>query len=268
VRSLPRRIVVIVLFGVYAAPVLWLVFTSLKTGADVAADPAGFVFTPHLTAYVDAFHEGIGRAAVSTFVIAGSTAAICLLLALPTAFGLASSRTPLVPVALAVLILLQMIPQTSTLIPLYQVLGRWNLLGGYPGLILCDAALLLPFSIVLLLPSFRAISRDLYEAASMDGASTLTRFLRIGLPSVRGATVTVGTLVFILGSGEFLYAISFLSDPSQYPLTATISQQIATYGIDWPGLMAVSVLASLPALVIFVAGQRSLVRGLTLGAAK
>jgi multiple sugar transport system permease protein len=263
-----RRGVIGVLFLLYSMPVVWLVSTSLKTNEDVYAHPASFVFRPHLSAYTDAFHEGIGQAAMSTFVIAGSTTAMCLLLGVPAAFGIARSRTRWVPVVLAVLILLQMIPQTSTLIPLYHLLGRWNLLGSYPGLIICDAALLLPFSIVLLIPSFRAIPAELDEAASMDGATIFGRFFRIAVPSVRSAAITVATLVFILSSGEFLYAISFLSDPSQYPMTATISQQIATYGINWPGLMAVSALASIPALVIFLAGQRSIVRGLTLGAVK
>src|SRR4051812_14272562 len=106
-------------------------------------------------------------------------------------------------------------------------------------------------------------AREVEEAAAMDGASAVAVFLRIVVPIARHGAMTVASLLFVISSGEFLYAISFLSDPAKYPLSATLAQQVGQYGIDWPALMAVSVLASGPAIVIFAAGPRSVVRRLS-----
>jgi multiple sugar transport system permease protein len=261
--SLPRRLVVTGLILAYAIPVYWLLSTSLKSTQDIFAHPARLVFRPTLSAYTDVLHQGIGHAAASTLLVAGGTTAACMALALPVAYGLCRSASALVPAVLSLLLLLQMVPQTSTVIPLYRVLGRWSLLGGYPGLILADTALLLPFAALVLRPFLRAVPREVEEAAAMDGASPVTVFVRIVLPMARHGATTVASALFIISSGEFLYAISFLSDPAKYPLSATLAQQITQYGIDWPALMAVSVLASVPAVVVLAAGQRSVVRGLS-----
>lgn len=267
-KHLPSRIVKTLLLLIYAVPLLYLVLTSLKPNQDVVAHSASLIFVPTLQGYVSAFQQGILSAALSTVLIAGMTTIVCLVIGLPTAYGLARSRTILIPIGLAVLIILQMIPQTSTLIPLYQVLGSWGLLGSYPGLVVADAAMLLPFTIVLLRPFFVSVPQELEEAAAMDGASRLGAFVRIVLPVVRNGVMTVGTLVFIITGGEFIYAVSFLSNPQQYPLSATVAQQISQYGVDWPALMAIAVLASIPTLIVFAVGQRTLVRGLSLGAVK
>ena len=80
--------------------------------------------------------------------------------------------------------------------------------------------------------------------------------------------MTVGTLIFIIAWGEFLYAISFLTNPEAYPISAVISQQVSAYGIDWPGLMALATVTSIPVLVLFAATQRRLAEGLSLGSVK
>lgn len=252
----------------YAVPLFWLVITSIKPNHDVVSRSASLVFSPTLDGYTSAIEQGVLSAGLGTIIIAGSTMAGCLALGLPTAYGLAHARSRAIPSVLAVLIILQMVPQTSTLIPLYQVLGRWNLLGGIPGLVVANIAMMLPFTVILLRPFFISVPAELEEAAAMDGASRIETFIRIVIPVVRNGIVTVGLLVFILTSGEFIYAVSFLSDPRQYPLSATVAQQVSQYGINWSTLMAIAVIASVPTLIVFAVGQRTLVRGISLGAVK
>ena len=252
----------------YTVPLFWLVVTSIKPNQDVVARSASLVFTPTLEGYRSAIAQGVLGSAVSTILIAAMTVAGCLLLGLPTAYGLAQSRSRLVPVGLALLIILQMMPQTATLIPLYQVLGSWGLLGGMSGLVVADIAMMLPFTVILLRPFFAAVPPQLEEAAALDGASRIRTFVWIVLPVVRNGVMTVAILVFILISGEFLYAVNFLTDPSQYPLSATVAQQVSQYGISWSTLMAIAVIASIPTLIVFAVGQRALVRGISLGAVK
>jgi multiple sugar transport system permease protein len=183
----------------------------------------------------------------------------------PAAYALARVRGPIVSVGLALVIILQMMPQTATVIPLYQVLGSWSLLGSIPGVVLADAALLLPFCTLLLRPFFLGIPREIEEAATVDGASAWRVFSRIVLPLALNGCGTAGIIIFLIAWGEFLYAISFLVDPQQYPLSVLIASQIGQYGNNWPALMSIAVAAGLPILIIFVFSYRRLREGVALG---
>jgi multiple sugar transport system permease protein len=108
----------------------------------------------------------------------------------------------------------------------------------------------------------------LEEAASIDGASSPRTFWSIVLPVARNGVATTGTLVFILSWGEFLYAINFLLSPGNYPLSALLAEQVSAFGIDWPGLMALAAITSIPILILFLFTYRLLREGLTLGAVK
>jgi multiple sugar transport system permease protein len=257
-----------VLLVVYALPVYWLVSISLKSTPQLFAHPAAVWFRPTGSAYATVLRAGIAHAALSTVVVAGGTTAACLLLALPVAYGLSRSVSVLVPAVSVLLVVLQMVPQAASVIPLYRVLGRWGLLGSYAGLIVADTALLLPFAVLVLRPFLSSVPREVEEAAALDGASAVAAFLFVVVPMARNGALTMATLLFIITSGEFVYSISLLSDPDKYPLSATLAQQVGRYGVDWPALMAVSVLASIPAVVVFAAGQRYAVRGLSVGIGK
>ncbi len=269
-RSGPVAIVLqILLFVVYGIPILWIVLTSFKDSADVIGTQASFVFTPTLDAYVRAFQgQDLWPALEQSLVISASTTALVLLVAIPCAYALARVGGRMVTIALALLIVLQMMPQTATVIPLFQVFGTWGLLDSTVGVILADTALLVPFAVVLLRPFFRAVPIALEESASIDGAGIVRRFLSIVLPVARNGVATTATLVFLICWGEFLYAINFLLSPGTYPLSALLAQQVSAFGIDWPALMALSVLTSLPILILFTATYRLLREGLTVGAVK
>jgi multiple sugar transport system permease protein len=262
----PARIGAVVLLIVYGAPLYWLVSTSFKSSADVFKGLSTFVtFAPTLAAYQRIWTASLLHAGVNSLWIAAGTTLLTLGLAVPAAYGLARLRGPIVSIGLALVIVLQMMPQTATVIPLYQVLGAWTLLGSIPGVILADAALLLPFCVLLLRPFFLAIPREIEEAATVDGASAWRVFARIVLPLTLNGTATAGIIIFLIAWGEFLYAISFLVDPQQYPLSVLIASQIGQYGNNWPALMSIAVAAGLPILVIFLVSYRRLREGIAIG---
>nr|WP_237728033.1 carbohydrate ABC transporter permease [Cellulomonas sp. APG4] len=252
----------------YGVPILWILLTSFKSSADVFSTQSSFLFRPVTTAYVEAFDGALLEALRQSVVIATGTTALVLLLAIPAAYGLARTRGWLPSLGLGLLIVLQMMPQTATVIPLFQIFGRWRLLDSTFGVILADAALLIPFATLLLRPFFRAVPPQLEEAGSIDGASVLRTFWSIVLPVARNGVFTVGTLIFLLAWGEFLYAVNFFLSPGSYPLSALLAQQVSAFGINWPGLMALAVLTSIPILVVFTATYRLLRDGLTVGAVK
>lgn len=252
----------------YGVPILWIVLTSFKSSADVFNTSASFVFTPTTTAYVEAFDGALIDALIQSVAIAVGTTAVTLLVAIPAAYGLARTRGALPSLGLALLIVLQMMPQTATVIPLFQIFSDWRLLDSTFGVVLADSALLVPFATLLLRPFFRAVPPQLEEAGSIDGASVLRTFWSIVLPVARNGVFTVGTLIFLLAWGEFLYAVNFFLTPGSYPLSALLAQQVSAFGINWPGLMALAVMTSVPILIVFSSTYRLLRDGLTVGAVK
>ena len=259
----------VVLLLVYAIPILFIVLTSLKDRSDVISSQSSFLFTPTLDAYTAALsNQGLFVALQQSLTIAAGTTALTLLIAIPAGYGLARVDSRITTIGLGLLIVLQMVPQTANVIPLYQIFGAWGLLDQNIGVIIADTALLVPFAILLLRPFFRAVPEALEEAASIDGATVARTFWSIMLPIARNGVATTGTLVFLLSWGEFLYAVNFFLSPGNYPLSALLAQQVSAFGIDWPGLMALGVITSVPILILFFFTYRLLREGLTLGAVK
>lgn len=252
----------------YGVPILWIVLTSFKSRQDVFGTQSTFVFRPVTTAYVEALDGALFTALRQSVLIASGTTVLALLVAIPAAYGLARTTGRLPSLGLGLLIVLQMMPQTAIVIPMFQIFGTWDLLDSVFGVILADSALLIPFATLLLRPFFRAVPPALEEAGAIDGASVMRTFISIVLPVARNGVFTVGTLVFLLSWGEFLYSVNFFLSPGGYPLSALLAQQVSAFGINWPGLMALAVLTSLPILLVFVSTYRLLRDGLTVGAVK
>ncbi|MBN9188556.1 carbohydrate ABC transporter permease [Microbacterium sp.] len=261
----------VVLILAYLIPLGWIVLTSLKDQAAVLQDPNGLIFTPTLQAYTDLFQTSVG-AIVTSLQIAVLVTAAVVLLAVPAAFALARRANVwvarVIAIGLAVLLVLQMIPQPMTVIPLYSVLASWGLLGSLGGLIIADIALMLPFAIMILRPFAMSIPRALYEAAEIDGATAWRSFRSITVPMMGNGIFTLMSVVFIGAWGEFVYAINFLPQGTVLPVSGLLASQNTTYAANWNNLMALAVITSLPLLVVFIVSQRRLINGLSLGAVK
>jgi len=170
------------LLVVYGLPFIWLVATSLKTDTQIFDRGATFIFHPTLANYQSVVNRDLLAACLNSAVIASGTTVLTLALATPAAYALARVKGLLVNLGLSAIIILQITPQPASLIPLYRVLGGWNLLGSQLGVILADTALLLPFCILIIRPFFLAVPREVEEAGVVDGASRMRVFWQIALP--------------------------------------------------------------------------------------
>lgn len=255
----------------YLLPLVWIVLTSLKSTSQVLEDPNAIFFVPTLSTYQSVIGSGIGAIVTSLQIGVIVTAAV-LVIGVPAAYALARRITRfwaiVIAVVLAALLVLQMVPQPMTVIPLYSVLASWGMLGSLAGLIIADIALFLPFAIMLLRPFVLSIPSALYEAAEIDGASRFQAFRSIAVPMLSNGIFTVMCVIFISAWGEFVYAINFLPEGTVLPVSGLLAQQNTTYAANWNNLMALAVLTSLPLLIVFIFTQRRLINGLSLGAVK
>lgn len=250
----------------YGVPIFWIVLTSFKPSEDVFGSPLSFA--PTVDAYRDMLGPELWAAMSQSITIAVGTTLGVLLIGVPAAYAVARINGAVAMISLGLLIVFQMTPQTASVIPLFQIFGQWRMLDSTVGVIAADTALLLPFAVMLLRPFFRAVPPSLEEAAAIDGAGLLRTFITVVLPIARNGVFTVGTLVFLLSWGEFLYAVNFYLSPGQYPLSALLAQQVSAFGINWPGLMALSVLTSIPILIVYAIAYGQLRDGLAAGSVK
>ena len=268
-RSPVRYLGLAVLFLCYGIPIVYLVVTSLKAAPEITVSPASVVFTPLLDSIRAVWNDALWTAARNSAYIAFGTAIVVVGLATPAAYGLARMRSGrIVSFLLFSLIVLQMVPQANSVIPLLRVLVRLELLGSRMGIVFSLSAMLLPFAIIILRPFFAKLPNEVVEAARIDGASELAIFYRVAIPLARNGIATIAVLVWILGWGEFLYSVSFLPKTDLLPMSALMSQQVSSEGVRWGPLMALASFTALPIVAVFIATQRLLAEGLTLGAVK
>ena len=170
-------------------------------------------------------------------------------------------------------IVLLMLPSTATLAPLYVLLSQIKV-GTEPlrtqllGLAIAYTSGALPFAVWNLKGYFDTVPKELEEAALIDGASVTQTFLRIILPlSVPALAVTV-LFSFMTGWTEFVLAWTFLEDPSRFTLAMALRSMQGQFSTPWSQFAAMSILMSIPIVLLFFALQRYLVSGLTVGGVK
>lgn len=166
------------------------------------------------------------------------------------------------------LIFSYLVPPVLLFIPLFELIFKLNLLNSLQGLILAYLTFTVPFTTWLLMGYFRTVPVSLEEAALVDGCTRLTALLRVTLPLSAPAIVVTALFSFTLSWNEFLYALTFTSNPASQTVTVGLASTVAEDVFFWGVMMGASFLVAIPPVVLYLMGQRWVVRGLTAGAVK
>jgi multiple sugar transport system permease protein len=146
--------------------------------------------------------------------------------------------------------------------------SRLHLLSSYLAVILADSTIAVPFAIIVMRAFMVGIPRELAEAAVVDGAGHGRIFWSIILPLSRTALITASLFSFLFGWGDFLFAIVLNNNPHHTPITVGIYRFIGAFSVEWPAVMALSVIAAIPATLLLALAQRYVAAGITAGALK
>jgi multiple sugar transport system permease protein len=136
------------------------------------------------------------------------------------------------------------------------------------GLILIHATFQTGFCTFVLSNYMKTLSKELVEAAQIDGAGVFTIYSRIILPLVRPAMAALGTLLFVWIYNDFFWSVMLFKSGGKRPITAALNNLSGTFFTDPTLVAAGSLMAAIPTVVIYLALQRYFVSGLTLGSAK
>jgi arabinogalactan oligomer/maltooligosaccharide transport system permease protein len=169
---------------------------------------------------------------------------------------------------LLVLILIQMLPATATIVAIYQVLQHLDLLNKMVGLILVYGGFSIPFNAWLMRGYFDSIPRDLDESAYIDGANEWQTFTKIALPLAMPMVVVVFIFNMISFFNDYLLVSIVMSGNENYTVALGMRFFTQAYAANWSMFAAGAILACLPIMIIFYALQRFLVQGLVNGAIK
>jgi putative chitobiose transport system permease protein len=256
-----------------ALPYLWTLITAMRSPSEnVFFRPDEFwpnflPRNPTLDNFTNVWNIiPMGRFFLNTFLVAGLTVILNVLLASLAAYPLAKlrfrGRDTLFYIILGTLI----VPEQLTMIPLYmlmtQTLGLGNTLIG----------LVLPFSvsafgIFLIRQNYKAIPDDLIEAARLDGANDLAVWWRIMIPLARPGLAALAIFTFVGAWDRFLWPLLMLNDPQLYTLPLGLTYLNSQFSANARNIAAGTIIATIPMLVFFVAAQRYFIQGLS-GAVK
>ncbi|MDD3825075.1 MAG: ABC transporter permease subunit [Anaerolineae bacterium] len=209
----------------------------------------------------------------NSLIVALGTSLIAVLLGASAAYAFSRFNFVGRQAGMLAFIVLLMLPASATLAPLFVLLsqvriGDESLRLTLVGLMLAYGSGTLPFAIWNLKGYFDTVPRELEEAARIDGASMAQTFLRIILPlSVPAIAVTV-LFAFMQGWTEFILAWTFLENPSRFTLAMALRSMQGQFATPWSDFAAMSILMSIPIVLLFFALQRYLVSGLTVGGVK
>jgi ABC-type glycerol-3-phosphate transport system permease component len=252
-------------------PVIWMLYSSLR---PVQAISQGItwrnVFSGlSLDSYARLFEQtGFGRYLPNSIIVCVSGTVITMAFATLAGFALSRFAFRGRPAVMLVLVATQLLPFVVLITPVYLLFAELRLLNSFAGLIIVYIAITTPLAALLMTGFLNAVPQTLDEAARIDGASTLTVIVRVIAPLVWPGIVTVGVTAFIAMWDEFLFAQVFLTSDSLKTVQVGIAGLFGEYGTDWGVVMAASVVAALPTVVLFSLLQRRLVAGMTAGAVK
>ena len=256
---------------VWILPVYWMLNTAFKPRSAVLTSTPQFV--PHEPTLRN-FNVAITQTDFlidlrNSVIVVGSALVVAIVLGFFAAAALSRFKFRGRRTVMVTLLIVQMMPMTSLLIPMFIVFSQAGLLGTYYGLILAYVAIVLPFSIWVMRGFFVTIPTEIDEAARIDGASTWQILTRIWFPLVGPGVIATGIFAFITAWNDYMFASVFMKSQSMYTLPVWLASfQTPMTGTDFGGQMAGSVLFSLPVVIFFLFVQRRLVAGISAGAVK
>ncbi len=257
-------------------PIYWMISTSLKPDIDIIKKPTDLwpqsVTSKH---YEMIFNiVGTNRTPVLSFFInslltSTATVFIALIMAVMAAFVLSRYQFKLRRTILIGVLVTQMFPLVVLIIPLYILYNRIGLLNTYGGLIFAFVAFTLPFNIWMLKGYMDSVPRELDDAGRIDGCSRIQILTRVIIPVILPAVIAVACFAFLDAWNNLLFPMSLVNKITMKTLPAGMPIMFAgDFKHDWGGMMATSVLVSLPVVLMFVFLQRYMVEGLTAGSVK
>lgn len=251
-------------------PILWLFSSSFKSNQNIFAIPPKLVDESFsLEAYWSVLSDPQNiRYFINSYAVAGLVVLVTLLIALLSAYGFSRFNFPGKKVINTVIISVQAVPPITLLIPYLVMVVTFGIYDSYLALVLTYVVFTLPYAILMLTGYMNTLPKELDEAVLIDGGSRFKALWRVLVPSCVPGLVSVGLYTFIQCWNEYLYALTLTKSNGVRTVPIGIASLMGQYAFEWNEIMAMSILGSLPVIIIVLFFQKYFVAGMTAGAVK
>ena len=264
-------IIGLILGAVFAGfPVLWMLSTSFKPNGEVFAVPPqlvsrNFSFDAYRKILTDPTQL---RFFLNSYIVAVSVTVLTLFVAIMAAYAFSRFNFPGKTLVNVVIVSVQAVPPITLVIPYFGLVVGLGLYNTYLGLILTHMVFTLPYAIIMMTAYFNTLPKELDESVKVDGASSWTALWRILVPISVPGMIAVGVYTFMISWNEYLFALTLTRTDDRRTVPIGIQLLMGQHSYEWNQMMAMSILGSIPVLVLFLLFQRRFIGGLTSGAVK
>jgi len=263
-------VALVVAVVVFVVPFLFILVTAGKERAEASqlafTWPTDWRLFENIGEVIGARNDLMITAMRNSILLTVASVTIIVLLSAMVGYVLHRRRDRLGALVAALMLAGLVIP--PAIVPTIYVLQAIGLFKTIPGLVLVEVAFLMPFSVLIFRTFVSAIPRELDEAAIIDGATPVTLFLRVILPLLRPAIITVVVVQSIAVYNDFVNPLYFLPGTENATVQLTLFNFQSQFNTQWNLLFADVLLITIPPMIMFIFFQRQLASGLTAGAVK
>lgn len=254
-------------------PLIWMVGASFKTNNEIFSSPWFWPKEPTVQGYVDGWKTStpytFGHFFLNSLYIVIPKMIGTAISSVIVAYGFARFEFPGKKILFGILIATLLLPDVVTRIPQYLLFRELGWLDTYLPLFVPQWFAMEAFFVFMLIQFMRSIPRDMEEAARVDGANTLQVLWYIVVPMMRPAIISVCLFVFMWTMNDFLGPLIYISSVENYPVSLALKLSIdATEAFNWNQILAMTVLALTPSLIVFFIAQKYFIDGISTGGVK
>ncbi|MDY0092026.1 MAG: carbohydrate ABC transporter permease [Candidatus Vecturithrix sp.] len=256
---------------VYASfPVLWMLSCSIKSNTEIfSLPPKLFPETITFKAYDAIFSSPMKvRFFLNSYFVAIVVTLLTLLVSILAGYSFSRYSFKLKKPLNLFIISTQTVPPITLLIPYFGLVVTFKMYDTYFALIFTYMVFTLPYAILMMTGYFNTLPRELDEAVMVDGGSNFYALWRVLVPVSVPGIVATGVYTFLLCWNEFLFALTLTKTTRMRTVPIGIQQLMGQHAYEWNEMMAMSLLGSLPILIMYLVAQRHFLAGMTAGSVK
>lgn len=270
-KKILTYLVIVIALAAFIFPIYWMFIASFKENSILMRVPPQLYPTfKTIDNYISIItNTKYLNYIKNSFVVASLTVIVDLALAIFAGYSLSRYRYPGRKTIMTLTLSAQVFPTVVIIISLYSLFSKLKLMNSYQGLMLADVAMSLPLSVWMMKSFCDSVPKSLDEAARVDGCSRFKTMTQIVIPLMKPGMLAVGIYAFLQSWDDYMIALVVMNKTSMKTLPVGIAETfLGEFGVDYAGMMTVSVVASLPVLLLFLFFNKYMVAGLTGGAVK
>lgn len=266
-----NTIITAIIIGLMIVPFFIMLSIAFKSYEEVTKWPPNWI--PDVLRWNN-FSEvwsgegNIKRAFMNSLIVSTSTMILCTVLGTFSAYGASRFKFKGKNIFMFLIIIAQMFSAVILIGPMYKIIKELNLLNTYLALIIPNTAFALPMTVWLLYGYIEGISKNLEEAAMIDGCTRLQAVTKILMPILAPGIITSGLFAFIISWNDLLFAQTFITKTEMRTLSVALTSYKSLFQTYWHKMMAASLFSVIPVFILFLLIQKYLIKGLASGGVK